>query len=98
MVKCYRPSSIQFEQRQEPAHDQDRLPAIGDQLVERARNVIDGLLSSPDITDVAELEPGDEMMARRIWAPTSRDKVFTVPAGDEIETRLAALRDGPPTP
>jgi uncharacterized protein YggU (UPF0235/DUF167 family) len=29
---------------------------------------------------------------------TSRDKVFTVPAGDEIETRLAALRDGPPTP
>ena len=25
---------------------------------------------------------------------TSRDKVFTVPAGDEIRTRLTALRDG----
>ena len=25
---------------------------------------------------------------------TSRDKVFTVPAGDEIRTRLATLRDG----
>jgi uncharacterized protein YggU (UPF0235/DUF167 family) len=29
---------------------------------------------------------------------TSRDKVFTVPSGDEIRTRLAALRDGPPAP
>ncbi|MFJ4960905.1 Phytanoyl-CoA dioxygenase (PhyH) [Streptomyces sp. ADI96-02] len=68
---------------------------IGDQLVERARNVIDGLLSSPDITDVAELEPGDEMMARRIWAPTSRDKVFVEIAEDEILLDAAAQLIGP---
>ena len=29
---------------------------------------------------------------------TSRDKVFTVPGGDEIRARLAALRDGAGTP
>jgi hypothetical protein len=29
---------------------------------------------------------------------TSRDKIFTVPAGDEILARLVALRDGTGTP
>ncbi|MEU7134960.1 phytanoyl-CoA dioxygenase family protein [Streptomyces sp. NPDC046261] len=45
-------------------------------LVDRARRVVDDLLSGPGLNSVAETEPGDASKARRIWAPTSRDKVF----------------------
>ncbi|MEU8774470.1 phytanoyl-CoA dioxygenase family protein [Streptomyces sp. NPDC048606] len=45
-------------------------------FVDRARQVVDDLLSSQDLNSVAETEPGDASKARRIWAPTSRDKVF----------------------
>ncbi|GAA1982332.1 phytanoyl-CoA dioxygenase family protein [Catenulispora subtropica] len=47
-----------------------------DELVERARRTVDRLLSGPDLGAVAETEPGDPTVARRIWAPTSRDEVF----------------------
>ena len=46
------------------------------ELVEKARTVIDGLLSSADLAGVAEAEPEDGSKARRIWAPTSRDELF----------------------
>ncbi|MEU8032211.1 phytanoyl-CoA dioxygenase family protein [Streptomyces sp. NPDC049099] len=45
-------------------------------LIDRAREVVGELISSPDLNSVAETEPGDASKARRIWAPTSRDKVF----------------------
>jgi phytanoyl-CoA hydroxylase len=45
-------------------------------LLEKARAVIDGLLSSADLAGVAEAEPEDSSKARRIWAPTSRDELF----------------------
>ncbi|MFE7527946.1 phytanoyl-CoA dioxygenase family protein [Kitasatospora sp. NPDC057542] len=45
-------------------------------LVARARQVVDDLLSAPELDSVAEKEPGDASKARRIWAPTSRDQVF----------------------
>ncbi len=52
-------------------------------VIDRARGVIDGLLTSPELDNVAEVEPGDPSKARRIWAPTSRDKVFAEMAEDE---------------
>lgn len=52
-------------------------------LIDRARGVIDGLLSSPDLGSVAETEPSDPGKARRIWAPTTRDKVFAEITEDE---------------
>ncbi|MGP3925978.1 phytanoyl-CoA dioxygenase family protein [Streptomyces sp. 8N616] len=58
---------------------------IDNSLVEKARNVIDRLISSPEVGDVAELEPGDQTKARRIWSPTTRDEVFAQIAED---TRL----------
>ena len=46
------------------------------ELVEKARAVVDGLLSTADLASVAEAEPEDSSKARRIWAPTSRDELF----------------------
>jgi ectoine hydroxylase-related dioxygenase (phytanoyl-CoA dioxygenase family) len=54
-------------------------------LVEKARTVVDDLLSSADLSDVAEAEPEDRSKARRIWAPTSRDALF---AGITEDSRL----------
>ncbi|QMU75822.1 phytanoyl-CoA dioxygenase family protein [Streptacidiphilus sp. PB12-B1b] len=54
-------------------------------VIEQARAVVDGLLSSADLASVAEAEPEDGSRARRIWAPTSRDKLF---AGIAEDTRL----------
>jgi ectoine hydroxylase-related dioxygenase (phytanoyl-CoA dioxygenase family) len=54
-------------------------------LIEKARAVVGGLLSSADLASVAEAEPEDGSKARRIWAPTSRDELFADIAGD---TRL----------
>jgi ectoine hydroxylase-related dioxygenase (phytanoyl-CoA dioxygenase family) len=54
-------------------------------LVEKARAVVDGLLSTADLASVAEAEPEDGSKARRIWAPTSRDQLFADIAED---TRL----------
>ncbi|GHJ40810.1 phytanoyl-CoA dioxygenase family protein [Streptomyces sp. TS71-3] len=56
-----------------------------DELVEKARSVVDGLLSSANLASVAEAEPEDGSKARRIWAPTSRDELF---AGIAEDTRL----------
>lgn len=52
------------------------------ELVEKARSVVDGLLSSTDLNSVAETEPEDGSKARRIWAPTSRDALFAGIAED----------------
>lgn len=52
------------------------------ELVEKARSVVDGLLSSADLARVAEAEPEDSSKARRIWAPTSRDELFSDIAED----------------
>ncbi|MBV1849574.1 phytanoyl-CoA dioxygenase family protein [Catellatospora tritici] len=49
---------------------------VDDSLIRRARDVVDRLLAS-DTKDVGEREPADPSMVRRIWAPTSRDEVFT---------------------
>lgn len=45
------------------------------QLVDRARGVVDALLESGR-DDVGEREPDDPAMVRRIWSPTTRDRVF----------------------
>ncbi|MEV4611541.1 phytanoyl-CoA dioxygenase family protein [Kitasatospora sp. NPDC049258] len=55
------------------------------ELVAKARAVVDGLLSSADLAQMAEAEPEDGSKARRIWAPTSRDELF---AGIAEDTRL----------
>ncbi|MFL4952092.1 phytanoyl-CoA dioxygenase family protein [Streptomyces sp. MMS24-I31] len=52
------------------------------ELIEKARAVVDGLLSSADLASVAEAEPEDGSKARRIWAPTSRDELFAGIAED----------------
>ncbi|WP_327370954.1 phytanoyl-CoA dioxygenase family protein [Streptomyces sp. NBC_01217] len=52
------------------------------ELIDRARAVVDGLLSSADLASVAEAEPEDGTKARRIWAPTSRDELFAAIAED----------------
>ncbi|MFD8734256.1 phytanoyl-CoA dioxygenase family protein [Streptomyces sp. NPDC059618] len=52
------------------------------ELIEKARSVVDGLLSSADLAGVAEAEPEDGSKARRIWAPTSRDELFAGIAED----------------
>lgn len=51
-------------------------------VIERARAVVDGLLSSADLAAVAEAEPEDQSKARRIWAPASRDALFAHIAED----------------
>jgi hypothetical protein len=50
---------------------------IDPKLVDRSRAVVDRLLSSPRVSEVAEAEPEDPTKARRIWSPTSRDSVFS---------------------
>lgn len=45
-------------------------------VVDRARGVVDALITSPEVGEVAEAEPEDSSVARRIWSPTARDKVF----------------------
>ena len=57
-------------------------PAVDGKATEAVRKALAGALG------VRSAE-----VALKIGA-TSRDKVFTVPAGDEIRHRLAALRDG----
>jgi phytanoyl-CoA hydroxylase len=43
---------------------------------------IDEVLSAPDITEVAEVEPGDHSVARRIWSPTKRHSAFETAAAN----------------
>ncbi|MEW9513672.1 phytanoyl-CoA dioxygenase family protein [Streptomyces bacillaris] len=51
-------------------------------VVDKARSLVDDLLASPDLGDVAEAEPGDTTKARRIWSPTSRYETFAHIAAD----------------
>jgi ectoine hydroxylase-related dioxygenase (phytanoyl-CoA dioxygenase family) len=55
------------------------------EVIEKARAVVDDLLSRDDLASVAEAEPEDGSKARRIWAPTSRDELF---AGIAEDARL----------
>ena len=57
-------------------------PAVDGKATEAVRKALAGALG---------VRAGE--VALKVGA-TSRDKVFTVPAGDEIRTRLAAQRDG----
>jgi phytanoyl-CoA hydroxylase len=49
---------------------------IEQDLIAQARRVVDTLLSSDDVSKIAEAEPEDPTQARRIWSPTARDGVF----------------------
>lgn len=51
-------------------------------VLDKARGIVDDLLSSPDLSSVAEAEPEDGSKARRIWAPTARDQIFADLAED----------------
>ncbi|MGH3248493.1 MAG: phytanoyl-CoA dioxygenase family protein [Trebonia sp.] len=44
--------------------------------VAEMNGAIDEVLSATDITEVAEVEPGDPSVARRIWSPTKRHPAF----------------------
>jgi phytanoyl-CoA hydroxylase len=44
--------------------------------VKQLNNAIDEILDVPDITSVAELEPDDAGVPRRIWSPTKRHAAF----------------------
>ncbi|MFD4785663.1 phytanoyl-CoA dioxygenase family protein [Streptomyces sp. NPDC058459] len=52
------------------------------ELIGKVRSVVDGLLASANLADVAEAEPEDGSKARRIWAPTSKDELFARIAED----------------
>lgn len=41
---------------------------------------IDEVLAADDLSEVAEVEPGDSSVARRIWSPTKRHPVFEATA------------------
>lgn len=47
-----------------------------DEALTEARNAVDQILSTGDIAAVAELEPSDRNVPRRIWGPTKRHPVF----------------------
>ncbi|MFI0717016.1 phytanoyl-CoA dioxygenase family protein [Streptomyces inhibens] len=51
-------------------------------VLDKARGIADDLLSSPDLSGIAEAEAEDGTKARRIWAPTARDRVFSELAED----------------
>ncbi|WP_433302681.1 DUF167 domain-containing protein [Actinoplanes sp. CA-030573] len=61
-------------------------PAVDGKATEAARRALAGALA---------VRAGDVTL--RIGA-TSRDKVFTVPAGEDVRARLTRLRDGAGTP
>jgi uncharacterized protein YggU (UPF0235/DUF167 family) len=61
-------------------------PAVDGKATEAVRRVL---------AEALGLRRGE--VALRLGA-TSRDKVFTVPGGDEILARVATLRDGPHAP
>lgn len=50
--------------------------------VELARAAIDEILSTPELSSVAELEPSDRSVVRRIWSPTKRHSYFERMAAD----------------
>ncbi len=50
--------------------------------VARLNDAIAEVLSVPDIGSVAEVEPGDSSIARRIWSPTKRHTEFEKAAAD----------------
>ncbi|WP_194915860.1 phytanoyl-CoA dioxygenase family protein [Catenulispora rubra] len=65
---------------------------LPDKLVRTARDVVDRLLQTPDLSDVAEPEPEDQGVARRIWSPTSRDAVFEeLAVHDDLVDAVARL-------
>jgi ectoine hydroxylase-related dioxygenase (phytanoyl-CoA dioxygenase family) len=50
--------------------------------VRRLNDAIDEVLNVPDITSVAELEPDNASVPRRIWSPTKRHAAFEQAAAD----------------
>ncbi|MEU3605965.1 phytanoyl-CoA dioxygenase family protein [Streptomyces sp. NPDC035033] len=52
-------------------------------VIDKARRLVDDLLASAELGEVAEVEPGDTTKARRIWSPTSRYEIFAGIAEDD---------------
>jgi ectoine hydroxylase-related dioxygenase (phytanoyl-CoA dioxygenase family) len=50
--------------------------------VATAHAAIDEILSTPDLASVAEFEPNDKTVVRRIWSPTKRHPLFEAMAAD----------------
>jgi ectoine hydroxylase-related dioxygenase (phytanoyl-CoA dioxygenase family) len=50
--------------------------------VQRINGAIDEILATPELSSVAELEPGDRESVRRIWSPTKRHPLFADVAAD----------------
>ncbi|MCW5250353.1 MULTISPECIES: phytanoyl-CoA dioxygenase family protein [unclassified Streptomyces] len=65
LVKEYRENGFAVAER---LFDQDEVAELNTAITE--------VLAVPDIGSVAEVEPGDNSMARRIWAPTKQHAAF----------------------
>jgi phytanoyl-CoA hydroxylase len=51
--------------------------------VEKAQVAINEVLDTPELSSVAELEPKDQSVVRRIWSPTKRHPLFERMAADQ---------------
>ena len=52
------------------------------EYVARLNGAIEEVLDVPDVSSVAELEPGDAAIPRRIWSPTKRHSAFETTVAD----------------
>lgn len=53
-----------------------------EEFVARMNGAIEETLAAPELTSVAEVEPKDPSVARRIWSPTKRHAAFEQAASD----------------
>ncbi|MGW2488729.1 phytanoyl-CoA dioxygenase family protein [Streptomyces sp. NPDC001606] len=70
----YDPAALAKDYREQGFAVAERLFDAGE--VAELNNAITEILSVPDIGSVAEVEPGDRGMARRIWSPTKQHPAF----------------------
>jgi len=56
---------------------------FGAEDVQEAQRAIDEVLDTSELSSVAELEPGDPAIVRRIWGPTKRHSFFERMAADD---------------
>jgi phytanoyl-CoA hydroxylase len=65
---------------------------FGASVVAELNTAITEILSGPDIGSVAEVEPGDNSIARRIWSPTKQHSAFErAAAHPELLDQVEAL-------
>lgn len=65
------------------------------ELIGRARQAIEEVLATPELSTVAELEPSDSSVVRRIWSPTKRHRIFEELAAEPRLLDLIELLIGP---